>query len=167
MQRLNPLLSWLTTFVFMFLTGMHHSCSLSSLHTSAFNVLRCKSNKSSYWLAISIFEFPDDVHSILLKSSFDACLEYHLTVPAKLNLKKNMYAKCIDYQKKTIRQLDLNPPPPESKWVALAVELSVLWFWGNVARLLCFKPAAKCNLITALTCSDKLEVGGWWVYGVR
>jgi len=33
--------------------------------------------------------------------------------------------------------------------------------------LLRLQPAAERNLITAFTRSDKLEVGGWWVYDVR
>jgi len=33
--------------------------------------------------------------------------------------------------------------------------------------LLRLQPAAERNLITAFTRSDKLEVGGWWVYVVR
>ena len=32
--------------------------------------------------------------------------------------------------------------------------------------LLRLQPTAECNLITALIRGDKLEVGGWWVYGV-
>ena len=43
-------------------------------------------------------------------------------------------------------------------------------FWWNVARVFstsCLWSAAERKLITALACSDKLEVGGWWVYSVR
>ena len=33
--------------------------------------------------------------------------------------------------------------------------------------LLCLQLTAEHKLITTLTCSDKLEVGGSWVYAVR
>ena len=37
-------------------------------------------NESRYQLAINIFEFQDDMHSILLKSRFDVYLECQVTV---------------------------------------------------------------------------------------
>jgi len=66
-------------------------------------------NKSSYQLATNIFEFPDDVRSILLKSHFDACLECQVTVLSKLNLKKNVYAKSINFRKKIYSPTEFKP----------------------------------------------------------
>jgi len=45
-------------------------------------------NESRYPLAITIVEFPDDVHLISLKFHFDACLECQVTVLSKLGFKK-------------------------------------------------------------------------------
>ena len=87
-------------FVCVVLTGKYNSCSPTSPYTSAFNALQWM-NKSSYQLAINIFEFPDDVHLISLKSRFDACLECQVTVLSKLNLKiktcmqKNLFTSWI------------------------------------------------------------------------
>ena len=47
--------------------------------------------ESSYHLAITIVEFPDNVHLISLKYHFDACLECQVTVLSKLNNKKKKY----------------------------------------------------------------------------
>ena len=64
---------------------------------------------------------------------------------------------------KSVHQLDLNPPPPECKSAALPIELYGCGFRWNVAQfslLLRLQPTTECKLITALTCGDKLEVGG-------
>ena len=70
-----------------------------------------------------------------------------------------MYAKKgIDLKKKCVHQLDLNPPPPEYKSVALPIELSVLWFSMECcSSFLHLHSSAEHNLITALTRNDKLE----------
>ena len=69
----------------------------------------------------------------------------------------------FEKQKKSAHQLDSNPWPPECKSTALPIELYGCGFWWNVAQILRLQPSAECKLIS----SDKLEVGGWCVYGVR
>ena len=72
-----------------------------------------------------MFKFPDEVHSILLKSHFNACLESQKRV-------------CKMYwfsEKKSIHQLDSNPQPPECKSVALPIEPYGCGFRWNVARV--------------------------------
>ena len=71
--------------------------------------------------------------------------------------------KVLIFEQKTVHQLESNLRPPECKSVALPIEPYGCGFQWNVARvspLLHLQPPAECNLITAFTCSDKLEVGG-------
>ena len=70
-------------------------------------------------------------------------------------------------EKRPVHQLESNPRPPECKSVTLPIELygcGFQWMLLEFSPLICLQPAAEFSLITALTCSDKLEVGGWWVY---
>jgi len=55
--------------------------------------------ESRYPLAITIVNFPDDVHLISLKSCLDACL-CQVTVLSKLNLKKTYMQKVLIFKKK-------------------------------------------------------------------
>ena len=68
-------------------------------------------------------------------------------------------------KKKTVHQLDSNPRPPECMSVALPIEpygcVYVAWVFSTSS------PSTRCNLITAFTRNDKLEVGWWWVFDVR
>ena len=66
-------------------------------------------------------------------------------------------------QKDEIFGKSCSPPgfEPGHKSVALPNELFVLCFLMECCLTLLFlQPAAKCKLITALTCCVKLEVGG-------
>ena len=116
---LNPQLSWLTTVLSTWFwqecTTANESCSPSSLYTNA--------NKSRYPSAINIFEFPDDVRLISLKSRFDACLECEVTVLSKLNSKKTCSQKDLIFKNKSFPHLDSTPRPPECKSVELPIEL--------------------------------------------
>ena len=78
---------------------MYHSCFWSSLYTSAFNAL-WKTNESRYAVEITMVEFPDDVHLILCKSRFDACLECQATMLSKLSFKKRVCKKYWFLEKK-------------------------------------------------------------------
>ena len=71
-----------------------------------------------------------------------------------------MYAKSIDFRKKSVHQLDSNLQPPECKSVALPIELYGCGFRWNVARVFSTSLSSTRNLITVLTRGDKLEVGG-------
>ena len=117
-------------------------------------------NESSYHLAITIVEFPDDVHLISLKSRFDACLECQVTVLSKLNFKKRVCKKYL-FSEKICSPAGFEP---ECKSVAIPIELSVLWSFDEMllefSPLLCLQAAAERKLITTLTHGDKLEVGG-------
>ena len=125
----------------------------------------------SYPLAINIFEFPDDVRLISLKSCFNACLTWCLkcqvTVLSILKFKKT----CM--QKVYFREENLFTRPTTS-WMQVSCNshwaINAVVFNGMLLEfspLLRLQPAAERNLITALTRNDKLEIGGWWVYGVR
>ena len=149
----------------MVLTGMYHSCFLSSLCTCVFNVL-WRTNESRYQLAISIVKFPGDVRLILLKSRFDACLEFQVTMLSKLDLKR----ACKKYwfsKKKVFHQLDSNPQPSQLLYPLSYMAVVFNRMFLDFSPVLLLQPTAECKLITALTHGDKLEVGGWWVYGVR
>ena len=74
-----------------------------------------------------------------------------------------MHAKVLNFKKKSVHWLDLNPQPPERKSVALPIEPYSCGFRWNVAPVFStfrLQPAAECNLITTFTRGDKLEVGG-------
>jgi len=87
----TPQLRWLTTVCRSgFGRNVQQLFTVFSLHQC---LQRAVMNESSYQLAINIFEFPDDVHSISLKSHFDACLECQVTVLSKLNFKKHASKK--------------------------------------------------------------------------
>ena len=83
---------------------------------------------------------------------------------SKLNFKKNVYPKSIDFRKKKlVHQQDSNPRPPECKSVALPIEPYGCGFDGMLLEfspLLRLQPTVERNLITAFTRGDKLEVGG-------
>jgi len=148
-------------------TTANDSCSLSSLYTSAFNVL-LRTNKSRYPLAINIFEFPDDdVHLILLKSHFNACLECQGTVLRKLKF-KSVHAKSIIFGGKMYTNWDSNSLPHACESFALTTALYVLsslqW---NVALLLRLQPVTERKLNSTWTDVDNLEVGRQWVYGIK
>jgi len=66
--------------------------------------------------------------------------------------KKNVYAKSIDFRKKNLFTT--------WKSVALTIEIYGCGFQWNVARVFSTSSSSTRNLITALTCGDKLEVGG-------
>ena len=90
----------------------------------------------------------------------------------KAEFQKNVHAKSIIFGKKPpIYQLDSNPQPLNAS--QLHYPLGYLSCGFRKKKLLEFSPllhlqaAAERRLITALTCSDKLQVGGWWVCGVH
>ena len=91
-------------------------------------------NESRYPFAITIVEFLDDMHLILLKSRFDVCSECQVTVLSKLDFKK-VFVKRIDFRGKNVHQLDLNPRPPECKSAALPIELYDCGFRWNAAQV--------------------------------
>ena len=84
---------------------------------------------------------------------------------------KNVHAKSIDIKTKICS-------PAESKPMTSWTQVSCTTHWTiravvfneillDFSLLLRLQPAAECNLITALTCGDKLEVEKWWVCGIR
>ena len=79
--------------------------------------------------------------------------------------------KVLIFGKKSVHHLDSNLRPPECKSVALTIEPYGCGFRWNAVRVFSIssslRSAAERNLITTLTCGDKLEVGGQWVYDVR
>jgi len=150
---------------------MCNSCSLSSLYTSAFNALYW-TNESSYQLTVDIFEFPDDVRSISLKFRFDACLECQVTLlSSKLNFKKHVCKKYWFRRKKSLftSWIWTHDLLNASQFLYPLSHTAVV-FDGMLLELfplLCLQPTVERNLITTFTCSDRLEVGGWWKYDVR
>ena len=116
-----------------------------------------------------MFEFPDEVRLILLKSLFDACLECQVTVVSKLNFKKRVCKKYWFLEKK--KNCSPTEFEPATSWMQVSCTthwaISVAVFDGMLLEfspLLHLQPAAEHNLITTFTRS---EVGGWWVYDVR
>ena len=115
-----------------------------------------------------MFEFPDEVRLILLKSLFDACLECQVTVVSKLNFKKRVCKKYWFSRKKNFSPAGFKPA---TSWMQVSCTnhwaISAAVFDGMLLEFsppLCLQPAAERNLITAFTRSDNLEVGGWWIY---
>jgi len=87
----------------------------------------------------------------------------------KAGLYKNVYAKSIDFRKKSVHQLDSSLRPQVNCSTHWATYMAVV-FDGILLEffpLHRLQPTAECKLATALTCGDKLEGGRWWVYGVR
>jgi len=70
-----------------------------------------------------------------------------------------VYAKVLIFEKKSVHQLDSNPRP-ECKSVALSIEPYGCGFLLEFSPLLRLQAVVERKLITALTRSDKLEVGG-------
>ena len=76
--------------------------------------------------------------------------------------------KVLIFGKKSVHQLDSNPRPPQLLYPLSHIAMAVV-FDGMLLEfspLLCL---AECNLVTAFTHGDKLEVGavGCWVYDIR
>ena len=81
-----------------------------------------------------------------------------------------MFAKVLIFKKKlfttwiwTCDNLNANQLLYRLSHMAAVFDGMLLEF----SPLLRLQPAAECNLITAFTHGDKLEVGRWWVYDVR
>ena len=92
----------------MVVTGMYHSCSLSSL------CLKCAVNNQQKHIQV-----PRLVHLILPKSCFDMWLECQVTVVSKLNFNKRV---CKKYWLK------------KNSWIWIRIQVScsthwAIWLW--------------------------------------
>ena len=116
-------------------------------------------NESSYQLAINIFEFPEDVHLILLVP-FHCVLVMPSNIVINAEFKKICVRKSIDFQKKSVHQLDSNPRPPDCSDYPLNHTVVFDGMLLELSPLLRLQSAAEHNLITTLTRGDKREVGG-------
>ena len=130
---------------------MRHWWTLQLQHCTAFNNIWIKQN----------FTLPR-LTSIEVPWQF-ACGECHMPATDK----KTCCKKVLTSGKK----LQLDPATSCLKvsyaidWAACSVvSKGMLLEFSPLFRL---EPIAECKLITAVTCSDKLEVWGWWMYGVR
>ena len=73
-----------------------------------------------------------------------------------------MHAISIDFQrKKVFHQLNSNPQPLDASQLLYPLSyMGVVFDRMLLDFSLLLQPTAERNLITALTCGDKLEVGG-------
>ena len=68
--------------------------------------------------------------------------------------------KVLNFGKKSVHQLDLNFDLLNASQLHYPLSYPCCGFPFEISPLLCLQLAAECNLITAFTRSDKLEVGG-------
>ena len=164
-RGLNPQSSWLTTVCLCsFDRNVPHtendSCSLSSLYTSAFNIMNEPKQLSISNQHIRVpkwraFNFAQVLFWCVFGMPSNSAI--------KAGLKKHACKKYW-FLKKKCSPVGFEPA---TSWMQVSCSTHwAIWLWFLVEffPLHRLQPATERKLATTLTCDDKLE---GWVYGVR
>ena len=152
-RGLNPQLSWL--FVYVILTGMYHSkWPVFPLHQCLQHAVMNERKQ----LSISNHHSPFNFVQVPFQ-----CV---LGMPRNSVIKAEVYAKNIDFREKICSPAGFEPA---TSWMQISCSTHwAMWLWFSMECCSSFLHFFVFNplQITTFTHSDKLEVGGWWVYGV-